>query len=451
VFALASLASGIAPSTAVLIIARGVQGVGAAAMFATTIALLNTSYQGRERGLAFAIWGAINGAATAAGPILGGILTEGLSWRWIFFINLPISAVAMFLSVTVLSRDEPRRTGRIDFPGMLAFTLSAGALTYGLTRASEAGWGSTQTIAMLLVGAAALLAFGVIEARTRRPLLDLGLLRHGAFSAVLAVSFIFSIAAFAYIAYTSLWLQSVRTMSPIQAGVAFVPLSLAALAVSLSVGRYLHSPSARRWSISGGMVLIAIGALLQARLGAGSSAASIEVGLAIAGLGVGLVAPTLPSAALAALPLQLGGVASGALNTMRQLGYALGIAGLAVILQSRIGDSLSQKPRVQHPGALAKAVAGGESHQVLHATPSSARPGLDHAIHVAFASGLNGTLVIAGVAGLVGAAIAAVWLRPQLAHETAAQPSGAQPSAIAPSAMTGGVSAQRSAAGQTSR
>jgi EmrB/QacA subfamily drug resistance transporter len=436
VFALSSLACGLAPNTTVLIAARGIQGIGAAAMFATTIALLSTSYQGRDRGIAFGVWGAINGAAAAAGPILGGLLTESLSWRWIFFVNLPISVAAVTLAVFALSKDEPRREGRVDLPGMLAFTVAAGAVTYGLTRASEVGWGSIQTIATLIGGGVALVAFVAIEARVKRPLIDLALLRRAAFSAVMVAAFIFPLAAFSYLAYASLWLQSVRSMSPIQAGAAFLPMSLAALLTSLSIGRYMHTPTARRWAITGGMALVGVGALLEARLNAGSDWKSLFIGLLVTGVGVGLVSPTLASAALSAVPPQLGGMASGALNTMRQLGYALGIAGLGVILQSRIGDSLSGTPGVTDSGRLAKEVAGGQSRAVLHATPPAARHELDHAIHAAFASGLNVTLVIAGTAALVGAVVAAIALRPAAAAEHS-QP---EPSA-----------GQRSAAGQTSR
>jgi EmrB/QacA subfamily drug resistance transporter len=450
VFALSSLSCGLAPDTTVLIVSRGVQGIGAAAMFATTIALLSTSYEGRDRGLAFGVWGAINGAAAAAGPILGGLLTEGLSWRWIFFVNLPISVVAITLAVYALSRDEPRREGRIDLPGMLAFTVSAAAVTYALTRASDAGWGSAQTIGLLALSAVSLLAFGVIETRSRRPLLDLALLRRPRFSAVLIAAFILSLAAFSYLTYISLWLQSVRGMSPIGAGAAFLPLSLASLTVSLTVGRFLHTPTAQRWALTGGLTLIGAGALLAAHLNAGSDWSSVLIGLLVNGIGVGLVAPTLASAALAAVPPQLGGMASGALNTMRQLGYALGIAGLGVVLQSRIGHSLSGAAHITGSGRLAKAVAGGQSQTVLHATPPAAQAGLDQAIHTAFASGLNATLVICGVAGLIGAVIVAVALRPQASQQPAAvheppRSTASEPARVAPA------EAQRSAAGQTSR
>ena len=435
-FALSSLACGLAPSTTVLIASRAIQGIGAAAMFATTIALLSTTYQGRDRGIAFGVWGAINGAAAAAGPILGGLLTQGLSWRWIFFVNLPISVVAIVLSIRALPKDEPRREGRVDLPGMITFTVSAGALTYALTRASAAGWGSAQTVGMLALSAAALIAFVVIEMRVSRPLLDLALLRRPRFSAVLVAAFILSLAAFSYLTYISLWLQSVRGMSPIGAGATFLPLSLASLTVSLTVGRFLHTPTAQRWALSGGLALIGAGALLAAHLGAGSSWSGVLIGLLVNGIGVGLVAPTLASAALAAVPPQLGGMASGALNTMRQLGYALGIAGLGVILQSSIGHSLSGAG-VTGSGTLAKAVAGGQSQGVLHAAPTQARGGLDAAIHAAFASGLNSVLLISGIAGLLGALIVVVALRPSAAVEDQA---AAQPAAV-----------QRSAAGQASR
>jgi hypothetical protein len=239
-------------------------------------------------------------------------------------------------------------------------------------------------------------------------------------------------------------------MSPIQAGAAFLPMSLAALFTSLSVGRYMHGPAARRWAIAGGMALVGIGALLQAHLGGGSDWKSLFIGLLVTGIGVGLVSPTLASAALAAVPPQLGGMASGALNTMRQLGYALGIAGLGVILQSRIGHSLSQSAGVADSGRLAKAVAGGQSQAVLHSTPPAARSGLDQAIHAAFASGLNVTLVVAGIAGLLGAAVAAIALRPKASEESA---TGGEPqrSASGEPARPIQVERQRSAAGQTSR
>jgi EmrB/QacA subfamily drug resistance transporter len=419
-FAAASLTAGLSASTTMLITARAVQGVGAAAMFATTIALINTSYHGRDRGFAFGVWGAFNGAAAAAGPILGGLLTQALSWRWIFFVNLPITVLAVVLGVRVLTADEPRAQGRIDLPGVAAFTLAAGALTFALTRAGDNGWTSASTLILLGTGVAALIAFLVIEVRRRAPILEPALLRRASFSGVLVGAMLLPIAAFAGLTYASLWLQSVRGLTPIETGLALVPLALMALVVSLIGGRFLHHV-APRWMISGGLALIGLGALAQAHLSSGSSWSALTPGLLLIGIGVGLATPILASAALSSVPPEQGGMASGAVNTARQLGYALGIAGLGVICQSRIGSRIGGISGVGHgsTSALAREITGGQAPGLIHAAPPSARPALDAAIHAAYASGLNITMLVAGAIGLVGAVWVAVALSPARAGASA--------------------------------
>jgi len=196
-FALASLASGLAPSSAVLITARGVQGIGGAAMFATTFALLNSSYQGRDRGTAYGLLGAVSGASAALGPVLGGVLTQGLSWRWIFFVNLPVSVVAVVLCLRVLDRDHPRAGSRLDLPGMASFTVFTAGLTYALIRANEQGWTTPMTIDVLTLSALALVTFLLVEIRAQRPMLDLGLFRRRSFVGVLVAALILNFAAFA--------------------------------------------------------------------------------------------------------------------------------------------------------------------------------------------------------------------------------------------------------------
>jgi EmrB/QacA subfamily drug resistance transporter len=410
VFALASLAAGTAADPAILIAARGIQGVGAAAMFATTIALLGSTYEGRDLAVAFGVWGAVNGAAAAAGPIIGGLLTQGLSWRWVFFVNLPVSVMAIAVSARVLPRERRASHGRIDLPGVLAFTVAAGAVTAALTRVSDNGWTSASTLGLLALGTVALVAFGVIETRSRRPVLELALLRHGPLAGLLAAAVLYSVAAFAYLAYESLWLQSVRGMSPVQTGLALMPLALAAFAVSLLAGRWLHAIGARS-RIAGGLGLIGAGALAQAHLVAGSDWAALWPGLTITGIGVGLATGPLASAALAAAPRQSGGMASGALNTARQLGYALGIATLGAICTSAVRGHLSSAPGLRHAGEAARAITGGQAQAVLSGAPAARRAALDHAIHAAFAHGLDITLLVAGGAGLAGALIIVLAMR----------------------------------------
>ena len=312
VFAAASLASGLAASPGLLIAARAVQGVGGAAMFATTIALLNASYQGRDRGTAFGVWGAVAGGSAAVGPVLGGLLTETLSWRWIFFVNLPVSAAAVALTLAAFGSDRRQATGRFDLAGVLAFTAGAAATTFGLVRASSVGWAASETIGLIAAGLAAFVVFVVIERRARQPLLQVSLLRRPAFAAVMIAALLLNAAAFAYLAYSSLWLQTVLGLSPVEAGLAgAAPLSLSAFVVSAAIGRFLHA-SNPRWIIGGGMALVGVGALLQADLSAGSTWTHLVPGLIVTGIGVGLATPTLVSSAMSAVPVHSGGMAAGA-------------------------------------------------------------------------------------------------------------------------------------------
>jgi EmrB/QacA subfamily drug resistance transporter len=340
IFALASLTCGLAPSSPVLIAARALQGAGAAAMLAMTLALLSTTYGGADRGTAFGVWGATSAAAAATGPLLGGLLTQALSWRWIFFVNLPIAAVTIALAALALreSRPHERRPGTaagFDLPGVAAFTLAAGAATAALVRVPEAGWGAASTLGLLAAAGVALVAFVAIERHSDAPMFDLGLLRRGPFSGVLIAAVLLSAAAFATLVYASLWLQSARGLSPIAGGLVLAPLAVSSLIVSLLVGRFLHGGAAR-FAIGGGLLAIGAGDLLQTGLGYGSDWPALIAGFVVTGIGVGLATPTLASAAMAAVPPARAGMAAGAVNTARQLGLAFGIGALGSIYDNRV-------------------------------------------------------------------------------------------------------------------
>jgi EmrB/QacA subfamily drug resistance transporter len=407
-FALASLGSGLARTTTELIAARGAAGVGGAAMYATTIALLNSAYRGRDRGVAFGIWGAVSGAAAAAGPILGGLLTQGLSWRWIFFVNLPVSVAALVATRRAFAADRMERRARLDFWGLVTFTAGATAVTYALIRVSAVGWGAGPTLGLLAAGLAAWAVFAVIEHRSAAPLLDLALLRRPAFAGVLAAGLLLNLAAFAYFPYSSLWLQSVLGLSPIRAGLlGSAPLSVAAFAVSAVAGRFLHGANPK-WVVGGGLALIGAGALAQGTLTAGSGRLALLPGLIVAGVGVGLATPTLVSNAMSAVPHRSGGMAAGAVNTARQLGFTIGVALLGSIFAARTATTLAARGA---RAGVAPAVTGGQARAVLAQLPAAQRAGLDHVIRAAAASGLNLTFGVAGVLGLAGAVIAAVTMR----------------------------------------
>lgn len=408
-FAVASLACGLATGPGMLIAFRGLQGVGGAAMFATTMALLSGAYQGRDRGIAFGVWGAVNGAAAAAGPVLGGLLTEHLDWRWIFFVNLPVSVLAVVVTLRVVKESRNPQASGVDIPGMLTFTLFAGALTYALIRVGENGWTSTTTLGLFALSALSLLAFVLIEMRSSRPMLDLGLFRSPAFVGIMVGGLLLSVAAFSYLVYSSLWLQSVRGMGPVTAGLAMLPMSIVAFVAAAVAGKKLHG-APPRLTIGGGLLLIGVGALLQTVIGADSDWATLAAGLAVTGAGVGLATPAMASTVMAAVPQARAGMAGGALNTARQLGNALGIAVLGAVFQAGVLDSLRSSPAVADPQQTADALTGGAAGAVIARAPEAV-----HVVHEAFASGLRDTFLVSGVLGLLGGLAVLVLVRPAAA------------------------------------
>ncbi|MFI6547983.1 MFS transporter [Streptomyces prunicolor] len=394
-FAVASLLCGIADGPGALVAARAVQGVGAAAMLATTLPLLGSVYQGRQRSVALGVWGAVSGGAAAVGPVLGGVLTEGPGWRWIFFVNLPMSVAAVWLTLRVVPESRGPRGMRVDWLGTVAFAGFAGGVTYAVVRAGEDGWGASVTLGSFAVSALALVCFVLVERRVAHPLLDLSLLRQPAFVGVMAGALAFNGAAFGGMPYLSIWLQTLLGMSPVRGGLTLLPLTGAAVVVSVLAGKLLHGVPPRL-TIGGGLLLIGTGCFCQAVLGAGSDWTTLVPGLVLVGIGTGLVAPGIAGAALAAVPAERAGMAGGTVNTVRQLGYALGVAVSGTVLTSRMRDTL--------PHDAAHTLAGGGAG-ALRGTFS------EHALRAAFASGLDSALVTAGFVGTAAGALVLALVR----------------------------------------
>jgi EmrB/QacA subfamily drug resistance transporter len=410
-FAISSFVCGVSPNSDVLVGARAVQGVGAAAMFATTFALLNSNYGGRDRGTAYGMWGAVAGASAAVGPIIGGFLTEAISWRWIFFVNLPVSVLAIALCVRALKDANEPRQSRIDVWGMLTFSGAAGAATFALIRANEDGWSNALTWLMLTLAAGLLIVFVAVERRIPHAMLDLALLRRRSFVGVLIGGILLTFAAFAAFTYTSIWLQSVLGMSPIQSGLVGLPMSVMAFTVSAAIGRFLHGDNLGP-IIGIGLLFIGAGGLLGALLTHGTATwTALVPGFLVIGVGVGLATPTLGSAAMSAVPPQRGGMAAGAVNTARQLGFAFGIAALGSVFTARAQGVLSDHG-VPSAAAAARAVAGGQSSILLSQAPPNLRAATDSAVHASAVSGLQSTLAVAGAVGILAGLLVLVLVRP---------------------------------------
>ncbi|MCT9111644.1 MFS transporter [Streptomyces mirabilis] len=406
-FAVASLLCGLASGPGMLVAARGLQGVGAAAMFATTLPLLGSVYQGRQRSTALGVWGAVSGGAAAVGPVLGGLLTEGPGWRWIFFVNLPVSVASVWLTLRVVPESRGPQGMRIDWAGTVAFACFAGATTYGVVRAGADGWTSGVVTGSFGTAALALVAFVLVERRVAHPLLDLSLLRKPAFVGVMAGALAFNGVAFGVIPYLSIWMQTVLGMSPVRGGLTLLPLTGATMVVAILAGKLLHGVPARL-TIGGGLLLVGSGAFCQAVLDAGTSWTVLVPGLVLVGIGTGFVSPAIAGAALAAVPPERAGMAGGAVNTVRQLGYALGVAVFGTVLTSRMQDTLSHDAAHTLAGGGAGALRG---------------PLSEHTLRAAFASGLDSASVAAGVTGMVAGALVLVLVRtPRAVTDTAEAP-----------------------------
>ncbi|MER6789684.1 MFS transporter [Streptomyces sp. NPDC000658] len=415
-FATASLLCGLASGPDTLVAARAVQGVGAAAMLSTTLPLLGSVYQGRQRSAALGVWGAVSGAAAAVGPVLGGLLAEGPGWRWIFYVNLPVSVVAVWLTLKAAPESRGPRGMRVDWAGTAAFAAFAGGTTYGVVRAGEDGWTASASLVPFGLAALALACFVLVERRAAHPLLDLALLRRPTFVGVMVGALAFNGVAFGVTPYLSIWMQTLLGMSPVRGGLTLLPMTVAAMVTAVVVGKRLHGVSARL-TVGGGLLLIGAGCLCQAVLGAGSDWTALVPGFAVVGVGTGFVAPTVAGAALAAVEPARAGMAGGAVNTVRQLGYALGVAVFGTVVTSRMSGALPHDASHTLAGGGAEALRGEFS---------------EHALRSAFASGLDAALVVAGCTGVVAAALVLVLVRdpraavPQARGSAAATPTPPQ-------------------------
>ncbi len=418
IFGVSSLLSGLATTPLWLNLARGAQGVGGAAMFSTSLALLGTAFQGRERGTAFGVWGAITGLAVAIGPVIGGALTTGLSWRWIFLVNVPIGAVALVLCALRVEESRQRGARRPDVIGVITFSGALGALVYALIKGESAGWGSGRILACLIGAGVLLVAFVIAElVQGDGAMFDLALFRKPTFTGGSIAAFSLSAGMFSLLLYLTLYLQDVLGYSALQTGLRMLVLSGGILLTSTLAGRLTaHMPI--RLLIAPGLALVGIGLLLMRGLDASSGWTHLIPGFIVAGAGVGTVNPPLASTAIGVVTPDRAGMASGINSTFRQVGIATGIAGFGSLfshtVRTKIVSILNGAPhipaRVAH--ALATGVAQGNGvRSGIVALPAPARPAAVHAIRVGFVTGLNEVFLIGAILVLVSAVLTLLLIR----------------------------------------
>jgi len=335
-FTAASAACGASFDSLFLIIARGVQGIGGAMMFATALALLSQEFHGRERGTAFGLWGAVIGAAVAVGPLAGGMLTSWLSWRWIFLVNIPIGVLAVLVGLRQLHESSDPEHSRLDPIGLVTLIGGLFTLILALIEGNSHGWSSTFIVSLLVAAVVLLAAFVASQALQGTSMIDLTLFRRPAFVGAQITAFSISASMFAMFLYLVLYMQDVLGLSPIQTGVRFLPLSLISFFAAPAAGR-LTGRVPIRYLLGFGLALNAIAMWSMSRVTPSSSWTVLLPGFLIGGIGIGFVNAPLATTAVSTVQVERAGMASGINNTFRQLGIATGIAGLGAIFASKVG------------------------------------------------------------------------------------------------------------------
>jgi EmrB/QacA subfamily drug resistance transporter len=414
VFTAGSLLCAVAIDPLFLVLARAGQGIGGAIMFATSLALLAQAFRGRDRGTALAVWGAVTGVAVAVGPVLGGVITSGWSWRGIFFVNLPVGVIAIAVTAwRVAESRDPRPRGG-DWAGLVSFTGALGALVYGLIRAGEQGWGDAGVVACLAAAAALLAAFLAAERFGRAPMFDLALFRVPTFAGGSVAAFAVNGCVYAMLLYIVLYLQDLLGYSALQTGLQLLIMSAVTLPAAIVSGR-LSSHVPVRLLIGPGLALSGAGLLLMAGLHPSSTWTHLIPGLIVAGIGSGLVNPALASTAVGVVQPRSAGMASGINTTFRQVGIATGIAVFGTLFATRltreIVGGLRGTPLAGHTRGLAAAFTQGQGQRIIGALPPGARRTAAAVARAAFTSGLNEILVVSGVGALVAAVAATALIR----------------------------------------
>ncbi len=415
IFTGASVLCGFATSTLMLQLSRGLQGVGGAIMFAVSLALLADAFRGRDRGTAFGVWGAVTGLAVAIGPLLGGLLTSGLSWRWIFFVNAPIGVIAVVISVLKVSESRAPQASRPDWAGFVLFSAALALLVYALIESNQRSFTDGLVLGCLVASAVLLVAFVFVERRIAHPMFDLSLFRLPTFTGGSVAAFGLSASIFAMLLYLVLYLQDILGYSPLGTGVRIMFLSGAILVSATAAGR-LTSKVPIRLLIGPGLILVGVGLLLMRGLTAQSGWTHLIPGMIVGGLGVGLVNPPLASTAVGVVKPDKAGMASGINSTFRQVGIATGIALLGTLFSNKVASevraAIAAVPGLAHQGPrIATAVQSGEIGNVITKLPGPLRPKVGEITRAAFTTGLNHILLVAAIIALVAAVVSLVTIR----------------------------------------
>lgn len=416
VFTLASALCGVADDPGFLIAARALQGIGGAAMFATSLALLGRQFQGRQRGIALAAWGATAGASVAFGPLVGGLITEYADWRWIFYANLPVGVLAIAILLWAVPETGRRAGVRLDWLGAITMSGAMFGLVYGLIRGGHESWGDTWVVTSFVTAGVLLVAFILTELTVAQPMLDLRLFRIPSFVGASVAAFAVMAGLLGMFLYLTLYLQNILDHSAMETGLRFLPMTLFVMVMAPIAGRRAN-PHTAKPMLFVGMLLVGGGLAWMTAVDADSEWTALLPGLIMAGIGSGLVNPVLGMISITTVPREQSGIGSGFNNTARQVGVAAGIAALGAVFQARVQDAFESRL----PGAapqladrapqLADEFSSGGQAEVLASVPPESRAAVGEVGRTAFVSGFDDVLWTGSLICLAGAVLAVLLVR----------------------------------------
>ena len=410
-FALSSATAGLAPSTTALVVSRVTQGVGAALMMPATLSIITNAFPPAERGRAIGTWAGVSALALALGPLLGGFLTEHVSWRAIFYLNIPVAAGAIVTALFAVRESRDETVGReIDWGGTAVLTAGLTAGVLALIEGNSWGWGSERVIALIAASVALLVTFGWLEGKVRAPIVQFEFLRNRNFLGALTVAFIISFAMLGMFFFMALYIQNILGYSPLEAGVRFLPTTLVIMVVAPIAGRMTDRIGARL-PIVAGLAIVAVSLYLQAQISNTSGFSSLLVPFIMMGLGIGLTMSPMSTAAMNAVHVTKSGLASGLLSMSRMVGGTFGVAVLGAIFQGHSKTVLEQGLHgaglsAAQVDSMSEQLGSGGLHQTLESLPPDVAAQASGAAHDAFISGLTTSIGISAAVAGAGAVLA---------------------------------------------
>jgi EmrB/QacA subfamily drug resistance transporter len=416
VFALSSATAGLAPDATSLVISRIVQGLGAALMMPGTLSIITDAFPAHERGKAMGTWAGVSALALAIGPVLGGFLTEHVTWRAIFYINIPVAIAAVVATLFAVRESRDTSVGRdVDYPGVAVLTAGLTALVLSLVEGNSWGWGSPKIIALLAVAALAVPLFVAVENRVKAPIVQFDLLSDRNFLGAVVVALVISFSMLGVFFFLALYMQDILGYTPLEAGIRFLPSTLMIVAIAPISGR-LADRYGPRWLIGGGLLIVAASLFSFSRIAVDSSYLDLLPGFVLLGIGIAMTMSPMTSAAMNAVPVQKAGVASGVLSMFRMVGGSLGVAVTGAIFQGLVsshldtllsGSGISAADRSD----IAEQLGSGTVSGALEGLPPAQAKAAAAAGAESFVFGLSHAMTVSGAVALAGAVVGVVAIR----------------------------------------